>query len=131
MGVVQVDWDSMESNSFEALEPGEYSGKIEKIEEKGPGGSGYKYLDVQILLEEQNQRCWTKYSFSPKALWKMKEDFEKLGLDVSSGEFDTDELLGREVIVTLGLRDHWKGETDADGNVKKENEVTCIEPGGF
>lgn len=131
MGVVQVDWDSMESNGFEVLEEGVYSGVIEKVEVKGPGQSGFKYIDVQILLGDQNQRCWTKYSFSPKALWKMKQDLEALGLDVSSGTFDTDELIGRQVNVTLGLRPHWKGETDADGNVKMENEVTALEPGGF
>jgi hypothetical protein len=135
MGVVNVDWGSMESNSFEPLEPGDYAGTIDKITEKGPGASGYKYLEVEIAIpvegQEKPRRQWTNYSFSPKALWKMKEDFEALGLDVSSGTFDTDELIGRDVVVTLGLRDKYNAQPDENGEMPQENEVTALAPGGF
>lgn len=129
MAVVKVDWDSMESNEFELLEPGTYPARIEKIEQK-KGRGGYDYLNFTYFLEEQNQRIWDIYSFSPKALWKMKQDFEKLGLDVT-GEFDTDELIGRDVILTIIQQDHYQGGFNADGTPKQENRVEAMEPGGF
>jgi hypothetical protein len=134
MGVVNVDWNSMESNSFEPLEPGDYPAVIEKIAEKGPGGSGYKYLEFEFKITadgSENRKAWTIYSYSPKALWKMKEDLENLGLDVSSGTFDTDTLLGQDVTLTLGLRDKYNGSPDENGVMPQENEVTKVMPGGF
>jgi hypothetical protein len=133
MATVNVDWDSMESNSFELLEIGDYSGTIEKVELKGPGASGFKYLEFTIALADYpNRKMWNIYSFSPKALWKMKEELEAFGVaGVDTGVFDTEEFVGREVIITLGTQDKYNGKPDENGDMPQENNVEALVPGGF
>jgi hypothetical protein len=135
MAVVNVDWDSMESNSFEPLEAGEYTGKITKATMSSKvGPSGYHYIEVEITLDDENRRCWSNYSLSPKAMWRLKQDFGEDGLNVDgveSGTFDTDDFVGLDVVVELGVQDKYNGKPDENGVMPQENNVEALRPGGF
>lgn len=41
---------------------------------------------------------------------------------------DPDDLLGRKVVGTVVLKDHYKKEMNADGSMKKQNEIVAFAP---
>lgn len=94
MPKVPVDFSQVEE--FEPLEKGEYACMIEEIvyveqqqEDK------YDYLNVTLTVTEEgeyaNRKLWKVWSLSPKALFRMKQDLENLGVDVDELEIDYDE----------------------------------------
>ncbi len=93
--MVKVAVDFSEVESFEAIEEGEYPVVIEQVEYVEPASEDkYPYLNVQLEISEgehEGRKLWTILSFSPKALWRMKEVFENLGLPVDEVEFEVDE----------------------------------------
>lgn len=90
---VTVDFSEVES--FEAIEEGEYPVVIEQVEYVEPASDDkYPYLNVQMEVSEgehEGRKLWTIWSFSPKALFRMQQAFENLGLPVDEVEFDVDE----------------------------------------
>jgi len=93
MAKVNVDFSDVES--FEAIEDGEYPVVIEQVEYVEPASEDkYPYLNVTLEISEgehEGRKLWTIWSFSPKALWRMKQVFENLGLPIDEVEFEVDE----------------------------------------
>lgn len=92
----KVNVDFSEVQEFEALEKGEYSAIIAKLTYVEPASDDkYPYLNVEFDITEpgvDNRKVWKVWSLSPKALWRMKQDLENLGLDTEEGmDIDYDE----------------------------------------
>lgn len=92
---MKVNVDFSDVQDFEAFEPGEYPVIIEQVEYVEPASEDkYPYLNVQLEISEgefEGRKLWTILSFSPKALWRMKQVFENLGLPIDEVEFEVDE----------------------------------------
>jgi hypothetical protein len=94
--VPKVPVDFSEVQDFEPLEKGEYACMIEEIIYVEPQTEDkYPYLNVTLTVTEdgeyQNRKLWKVWSLSPKALFRMKQDLENLGVDVDDLEIDYDE----------------------------------------
>lgn len=93
MPKVTVDFSQVEE--FEPLEKGEYSAMIEKIEfREAQSEDKYDYLNVEFTITEpgfEGRKAWKVWSLSPKALWRMKNDWENLELPVDEIDIDWDE----------------------------------------
>lgn len=93
MARVNVDFSEIES--FEAIPEGEYPVVIEEVEYVEPASEDkYPYLNVEMTVtggEYDGRKLWTIWSFSPKALWRMKQVFENLELPIDEVEFEVDD----------------------------------------
>jgi hypothetical protein len=93
--MVKVTVDFSEVESFEAIPEGEYPIIIEEVEYVEPASDDkYPYLNVKMEISEgehEGRKLWTIWSFSPKALWRMQQVFENLGLPVDEVDFEVDE----------------------------------------
>lgn len=93
MPKVTVDFSQVEE--FEPLEKGEYSAVIAKVTYvEAASDDKYDYLNAEFDITEpgaENRKQWKVWSLSPKALWRMKQDFENLGLPIDEIEIDYDE----------------------------------------
>lgn len=93
MPKVTVDFSQVEE--FEPLDKGEYSAVIAKVTYvEAASDDKYDYLNAEFDITEpgsENRKVWKVWSLSPKALWRMKQDFENLGLPVDEIEIDYDE----------------------------------------
>jgi hypothetical protein len=93
--MVKVNVDFSDVESFEAIPEGEYPVIINEVTYVEPASDDkYPYLNVELEItegEHEGRKLWTIWSFSPKALWRMKQVFENLGLPVDEVEFEVDE----------------------------------------
>lgn len=94
MPKVQVDFSEVQD--FEPLEKGEYDAVIEKVTFVEPvEADKYPYLNVELTLTDPpsggSSKAWIIWSLSPRALFRMKQDFENLGLPADEIEIDYDE----------------------------------------
>jgi len=117
----RVDFSQVED--FEPLEKGEYLCMIEEVRfVQAQSEDKYDYLNVQLVVTEdgeyKDRKLWKVWSFSPRALWRMKQDLENIG--VETGDFDvtwdeeTDlvtepELAGMPVLAVVTQRT-WEGK---------------------
>lgn len=113
---VTVDFSDIEE--FEAMPKGEYACMIEKAEyREAQTTDKFDYINLELTITEEGEfkgrKQWMILSFSPKALWRMKEVFENLGLYQDEVEIDYDEdtmlvtepeLAGLPAIAVLGQR---------------------------
>jgi len=93
MPKVTVDFSDVQE--IEPLEKGEYAAIIEKATYVEPVSEDkYPYINVELTLTEAvggSSKAWTIWSLSPRALFRMKQDFENLGLPADEIEIDYDE----------------------------------------
>lgn len=93
MPKVTVDFSDVQE--IEPLEKGEYPAVIEKATYVEPvSDDKYPYINVELTLTEAvngASKAWTIWSLSPRALFRMKQDFENLGLPADEIEIDYDE----------------------------------------
>jgi hypothetical protein len=109
--------DFSDVQGFEPLEKGEYAVMFEKLEmREAQEADKYDYINVELTVTEpgfEGRKLWMNWSFSPKALWRMKQSLENLGLpaDQIDVEYDDDtmqvttpELVGMPAIATVTQR---------------------------
>lgn len=89
-----VDFSDIEE--FSAIEKGTYTAVVAKAEMRLAEDTGkeYNYINWEFDLtdgEFKGRKQWMVTSFSPKALWRMKEMFENLGIYQDELEIDYDE----------------------------------------
>lgn len=100
MARTTVDFSDVQG--FDALEKGEYAAVIEKVEYREATEEGkYDYLNVELTVTEpgfEGRKLWFIWSLSPKALFRMKQGFENLGLpsDVIEIDYDDETMLVTE-----------------------------------
>jgi hypothetical protein len=108
---------------FDVMEEGEYPVVIDKAEFRPSREEGkYPYINLEMSVTEEKykgRKLWMILSFSPKALWRMKDVFENLGIYDDSMEVDYDEdtmlvvdpeLVGLPGIAVVSHRE-WEGRT--------------------
>lgn len=95
--MLNLDFSSVPSR--EPLEEGVYRLQIEQVEET-TSSTGNPMLKVTYAVQdvEGQRKLWDNYVLIDKALWKLKELFDALGIDTSSVVvMDVQELVGMEV----------------------------------
>jgi hypothetical protein len=99
LDVARVTVDFSDVQDFEPLEAGEYPVLVEKVtytEATQEGKYDYMAWELQITDGEfKGRKLWLNTSFSPKALFKLKEVLENLGLfeDELDVDYDEDSML--------------------------------------
>ena len=114
--MVNLDFSSVPSR--EPLEPGIYGLTIEKLEEttSSTGNPMWKVTysvdeDAQGNAVEGQRKLWDNFVLVDKALWKLKELFDALGIDTSDVvEMDPQELVGLSIQARV-VHDEYNGET--------------------
>ncbi len=93
--MVKVTVDFSEVEEFSAIPKGEYPMIFEELEYVEPQSEDkYPYINVKASITEgefDGRNVWGIWSFSPKALWRMKQAFENLELPLDEVEFEVDE----------------------------------------
>ena len=138
---LNFNFAEVESSSFAHIKPGVYHAAIFEAETKESQSSEFDYISVQFkMLEGQdaegnnaiNRRVWGNYSFSPKALFRLKSlllaaGYEEAEINDPEFTFEPADLVGKVVRVTLGVRTYEgekqntvKGEKLADANFDPE-----------
>ena len=94
---INLDFSSVPSR--EPLEEGVYHLQIAKVEETNSStGNPMLKVEYDVLGIEGNRKLWDNYVLIDKCLWKVKEQFDALGIDTSAlVEMDVNELVGLEV----------------------------------
>jgi hypothetical protein len=91
---ISIDFSDV-SGGFEALKQGEYAVVVDKVELRDSQTSDHPYLNWELVVTEEGEykdrRLWFITSFAPKALWRMKETFENLGIFEDNMAFSIDE----------------------------------------
>ena len=94
---VTVDFSDVQD--FEALPKGDYESVLEKatfVEQDDP--EKYPYINTEWVVTEEGEfkgrRLWMVLSLSPRALFRMKDVFENLGVYEDNLDFDYDEETG-------------------------------------
>jgi hypothetical protein len=89
-----IDFSDVQTE-FNALEPGEYDVVVAKVEMRESKSSEFPYLNWELDVigegDAKGRKLWFMTSFSPKAIWRMKEVFENLGVYQDNVSFNVDE----------------------------------------
>lgn len=120
---ITVDFSDVQE--FEVLPKGEYAAVIAKAEWREPQDADkYPYVNLEFDVKEavnvtedvdlgNGRKLWAILSTSPKALWRMKQVFENLGIYMEELDIDVDdetnavlspELVGLPCHVTVSKR---------------------------
>ncbi len=97
LDVARVNVDFSEVEEFEAMPKGNYDCVIEKVEVRDSNSSDYQYLNWELKVadgEFKDRRLWFITSFSPKALFRLKQTLENLGMYDEDLNFDFDDESG-------------------------------------
>lgn len=114
--MLNLDFSSVPSR--EPLAEGVYTLRIAKVEETTSSTNNPMLkVEYDVLGVEGNRKLWDNFVLIDKALWKLKELFDALGIDTSSiVEMDVQELVGLEVQAKV-VQDTYNG--DIVNRVKK------------
>lgn len=111
---VQLDFSNLPSNYVEA---GEYQAVINKVTLKESKNTGSQYLNWEFdLVEEEHlgHRVYMMTSLNPQALWKVRDQFEILGIQTEVMELEVTEegvvmtpfLAGRAVKLKISVEEY-------------------------
>jgi len=98
---IKVDFTGVEVNSFDVPD-GAYVLAVSSVTQKKSQESGQPYLSWEFKVDEgryKGRKVWDNTSLQPQALWKLRNLFECMGMDIDDGEFEVDleELQGQVV----------------------------------
>lgn len=121
MARVTIDFSDVQD--FDVLDEGEYPVVIEKAEFRPSQQEGkFPYINLELTITDEahkGRKLWMILSFSPKALWRMKDVFANLGIYSDAMEVDYDEdtmmvtepeIVGLPAIAVVTHRE-WEGRT--------------------
>lgn len=89
---ITVDFSDVQD--FEVLAKGEYPIIVDKVEMRDSQTSDYPYLNWQLKISEGDHKdrlLWIITSFSPKALFRLKDVLENLGVFAEELDIEVDE----------------------------------------
>lgn len=114
--MLNLDFSSVPSR--EPLEEGVYHLQIAKVEETTSSTKNPMLkVEYDVLDVEGRRKLWDNFVLIDKALWKLKELFEALGIDTAEiVEMDVQELVGMEINAKV-VQDEYNG--DIVNRVKK------------
>lgn len=93
MGSVQINFADV-GNEFETMPEGKYPIVVEKCEVRESKSSDNNYLNWEMSITEgeyEGRRLWMITSLSPKALFRLKDVFDCLGVLEDEMELQWDE----------------------------------------
>lgn len=93
MGSMNINFAEVEGG-FEVLPEGTYPVIIERVEVRESKSSDHNYLNWEMKVtddDHENQRLWMITSLSPKALFRLKDVFEALGVLTDEMDISWDE----------------------------------------
>ncbi len=95
--MLNLDFSSVPSR--EPLAEGVYRLQIAKVEETvSSTGNPMLKVEYNVLDMEGTRKLWDNFVLIDKALWKLKELFDALGVDTGAiVEMDVQELVGMEI----------------------------------
>jgi hypothetical protein len=119
---IRIDMSGVqEGGSYAVLEPGIYPAHVDSIElSQKPGPSGFHYLTFVYQTDESTKRnIWVNYSLSPAALWRLKGDLVKLGVEVPDGEFELEpaDVVGAKCQVKVSKKPHYSRPNEEDNEI--------------
>lgn len=105
-GKIKVDLtdDEISGGGFEVLPDDDYSAKITEYEVRGPGESGYEYINFTFTVDEgeyKGRLLWRNLSLSPKALGFLKELCEAAGIPYDKKGVDLKSAKGKRLKVRV------------------------------
>jgi hypothetical protein len=114
--MLNLDFSSVPSR--EPLAEGVYTLRIAKVEETTSStGNPMLKVEYDVVGVDGGRKLWDNFVLIDKALWKLKELFDALGIDTSQiVEMDVQELVGLEVQAKV-VQDTYNG--DITNRVKK------------
>jgi len=95
MAKLTVDFSDAES--FDAVPAGEYPVVVIEVEVRESQRSEHPYLNWELEITEgeaTGRKLWMMTSLSPKALWRLQQVFENLGLPQDEVELEVDDDTG-------------------------------------
>ena len=82
---IHLDFSEVEDSDFEPIPAGIYTGVIDEIEERESKSGPHPYLNWTLIIggdgEFSGRKLWMMTSFSPKALWRLRDTLIGLGCD--------------------------------------------------
>lgn len=104
-----VDFTNVQGSGFELLPRGDYLLRVANAEERDSQSSEHQYLNVEFEVVDPSEfagrKVWDSMSYSPKALWKLKDFLLATGVteEELAGEFEFDpaDLNGVEVYAKI------------------------------
>lgn len=114
--MLNLDFSSVPSR--EPLAEGVYTLRIARVEETTSStGNPMLKVEYDVVGVDGGRKLWDNFVLIDKALWKLKELFDALGIDTSQiVEMDVQELVGLEVQAKV-VQDTYNG--DITNRVKK------------
>ncbi len=114
--MLNLDFSSVPSR--EPLDEGVYGLRIAKVEETTSStGNPMLKVEYDVTSVDGGRKLWDNFVMIPKALWKLKELFDALGIDTSEiVEMDIQELVGMEIQAKV-IQETYNG--DVVNRVKK------------
>lgn len=108
--MLNLDFSSVPSR--EPLVEGVYTLRIAKVEETTSStGNPMLKVEYDVVGVDGGRKLWDNFVLIDKALWKLKELFDALGIDTSQiVEMDVQELIGLEVQAKV-VQDTYNGDT--------------------
>ena len=73
----------LSNTSFEAIPAGTYEATVENVELKQAQHSEFPYLNWSFTITDEEflgRKVWMTTSLNPKAVWKLQQCFEALGI---------------------------------------------------
>lgn len=124
MARINVDFSEVEE--FDNIPKGDYPVVIEKVEIRDSQTSQHQYLNWTLVVSEgeyKDRKLWLVTSFSPKALFRMKQVFDNLAIfgegeevdidfDDESGLVTSPELAGLPAIAVVKIEKDRQSNTD-------------------
>lgn len=100
-GSLKLDFSEVEASSF-AIPNGGYVLSVTSVEKKRSESSGNEYLSWEFKIAEgkhKGKKVWDNTSLQPQALWRLRNLFEAMGVEIEDGEVevDLDDLEGETV----------------------------------
>jgi hypothetical protein len=128
MSPIRVNFTGVRTDGFEPFPVGEpLHFTIYNIKE-AKSKAGNDKLTFEFKAVEGNRRAWRDFSLMPTALWGLKRLLVELGVSAEDleGEFDFDpnDILGREVILTFGPERPIPGSTKMGQDI---DEITAAD----
>jgi hypothetical protein len=121
--MVHVNLSDVSDDKFEVLPTGVYEATLIDATEVPPKEEGkFPYINWEFKLNDHPGKAWTITSFSPKALWKMKEvltafgEDEEVMNDPDGFDLDPTDYFGVEVrlALTIGTNQNGKERNEVD-----------------
>lgn len=107
-----VNWD--EVSQLEAIPPGKYPARIDKVEEKISEQKHNDFWQMTFTLTEEpliGRKVFGNFMLQPTTLWKLRQLMKQIGMPTAGvGNLNADEFVGQEVGISV-VHELYEGET--------------------